>query len=134
MATLIAHSPEPATQAIAQQLADVLRTHRGVTTVLEDLSRAGRYVDNVDAVVVVAPADEETFHRGARNFMAAQYAELADKSLFVAALGTTDRLTETQQAAMDAFDPRDTAYFRTDALDETALTDWAGLINTRGAS
>lgn len=134
MATLIAHSPEPATQAIAQQLADVLRTHRGVTTVLEDLSRAGRYVDNVDAVVVVAPADEETFHRGARNFMAAQYAELADKSLFVAALGSTDRLTETQQAAMDAFDPRDTAYFRTDALDETALTDWAGLINTRGAS
>lgn len=134
MATLIAHSPEPATQAIAQQLADVLRTHRGVTTVLEDLSRAGRYVDNVDAVVVVAPADEETFHRGARNFIAAQYAELADKSLFVAALGTTDRLTETQQAAMDAFDPRDTAYFRTDALDETALTDWAGLINTRGAS
>lgn len=134
MATLIAHSPEPATQAIAQQLVDVLRTHRGVTTVLEDLSRAGRYVDNVDAVVVVAPADEETFHRGARNFMAAQYAELADKSLFVAALGTTDRLTETQQAAMDAFDPRDTAYFRTDALDETALTDWAGLINTRGAS
>src|SRR5690625_8001816 len=103
MATLIAHSPEPATQAIAQQLADVLRTHRGVTTVLEALSRAGRYVDNVDAVVVVAPADEETFHRGARNFMAAQYAELADKSLFVAALGTTDRLTETQQAAMDAF-------------------------------
>lgn len=134
MATLIAHSPEPATQAIAQQLADVLRTYRGVTTVLEDLSRAGRYVDNVDAVVVVAPAEEETFHRGARNFMAAQYAELADKSLFVAALGTTDRLTETQQAAMDAFDPRDTAYFRTDALDETALTDWAGLINTRGAS
>lgn len=133
MATLIAHSPEPATQAIAQQLAGVLRTHRGVTTVLEDLARAGRYVDNVDAVVVVAPADEETFHRGARNFMAAQYADLAAKSLFVAALGTTDQLTETQQTAMDAFDPRDTAYFRTDALDETALTDWAGLINTRGA-
>lgn len=133
MATLIARSPEPATQALAQQLADTLREHRGVTTVIEDLSRAGRYVDNVDAVVVIAPADEDTFHRGARNFMAAQYADLADKSLFIAALGTTERLTETQQIAMDAFEPRDTAYFRTDALDETALTDWVGLINTRGA-
>lgn len=132
MATLIAYSPEPATQHFVDHLATLLRDQRGVTLAVEDLARAGRYVDNVDAVIVVAEANEETYHHGARNFLTAQYAELADTSLFIVGLGTTEGLTETQQIAMDAFRPRDTAYFRTDALDESALRNWVAQINIKG--
>lgn len=133
MATLIAHSSEASTADFAKQLADTLRTQRGVTLATEDFSRASHYVDTVDAVIVIAPADEPNFHRGARNFMAAQYAELAGKSLFIAALGTKEQLTNNQLAAMEAFGPRDTAYFRTDTLDEIALSSWVQFINDHGA-
>ena len=132
MATLIAYSPEPATQHFVDHLATLLKSQRGVTLAVEDLARAGRYIDNVDAVIVVAEANDETYNHVARNFLTAQYAELADKSLFIVGLGTTTGLSETQQTAMDAFDPRDTAYFRTDALDESALNTWVGQINTKG--
>lgn len=134
MATLIAYSPEPATQHFVDRLATLLKDQRGVTLAAVDLARAGRYVDNVDAVIVVAEATEKTFNHPARNFLTAQYAELESKSVFIVALGTAERLTETQQIAMDAFDPRDTAYFRTDTLDESALNTWAGQITTRGVA
>ena len=134
MATLIAHSAEASTVRFAKQLAETLGDQRGVTTATEDFSRAGRYVDSVGSVVVVAPAGEPHFHRGARNFMAAHYADFAGKSLFIAALGTKERLSTSELTAMDAFSPRDTAYFRTDDLDETALTEWITLITTRGAA
>lgn len=133
MATLIAHSPEPATRAFAQHLAETLGSQRGVTTAVEEFSVASRYMDSVDAVVVVAPASDTKFHRGARNFMAANYAETASRSLFVAALGTAEQLTDDQLQAIAAFWPRDTGYFRTDALDEGAVKIWAGEINSRGA-
>lgn len=133
MATLIAHSNQTSTVAFARRLADSLSTQRGVTTAVESLARAGRYVDTVDAVVVVAPAEDANFHRGARNFMAANHAELADRSLFIAALGTQDQLTADQIHAMEAFEPRDTGFFRTDALDEAALSHWVNSINTHGA-
>lgn len=132
MATLIAHSPEPATQHFVDHLATLLRDQRGVTLAVEDLARAGRYIDNVDAVIVVAEANDETYNHAARNFLTAQYAELADKSLLIVGLGITPGLSATQQIAMDAFEPRDTAYFRTDALDESALNTWVGQITTKG--
>lgn len=134
MATLIAHSPESTTLAFAQRVANTLGAQRGVTTAVEDFGRAGRYVDNVDAVIVIAPAEQQTFHRGARNFLAAHAAELAEKSLFIVGLGTAPKLTETQQAAMEAFAPRDTAYFRVDALDDAAFDTWIGFIHSRGAA
>lgn len=133
MATLIAHSSEPATRDVAQQLAEALRAQRGVTTAAEEFPLASRYVEHVDAIVVVAEAHDEAFHREARNFMAANYAESDSKSIFVAALGTAEQLTATQLAAIEAFEPRDIGYFRTDALDEAALKNWVGQINTRGA-
>lgn len=134
MATLIAHSPEPATQHFVDQLAIQLSDQRGVTLAVVDLARAARYIDHVDAVIVVAEVNEETYNRAARNFLATQYAELDGKSLFIVGLGTTEALSETQQAAMDAFRPRDTAYFRTDALDDDALNTWVGQINTKGVA
>ncbi len=133
MATLIAHSPEPATRTFAQQLAAALGSQRGVTTAVEEFPIAARYVEKVDALIVVAEAHDETFHHGARNFMAAHFAEISGTSFFVAALGTAAQLTNTQLAAIEAFDPRDTGYFRTDALDDTALKEWVARINTRGA-
>lgn len=134
MATLIAHSNEADTAAFAQHLADKLGEQRGVTTAVTSLSRASRYVDTVDAVVVVAPAKDSNFHREARVFMASHHAELTNKSLFIAGLGTSPQLTKYQLQAMDAFGPRDTAYFRTDALDESAVSSWVNTINTRGAA
>lgn len=134
MATLIAHSNESETAAFAQHLADKLGEQRGVTTAVTSLSRASRYVDTVDAVVVIAPAQDANFHRDARVFMAAHHAELANKSLFIAGLGTRPQLTTHQLQAMDAFGPRDTAYFRTDELDESAVSSWVNTINTRGAA
>lgn len=134
MATLIAYSPEPATRDFAHQLADFLGTQRGVTTAVEEFSMAAQYIDNVEAVVVIAPVTDQKFHRGARNFMAAHYAETHDTSLFVAALGTEDELSVDQLAAIQAFQPRDTGYFRTDQLDLDALKTWVGQINTRGAA
>lgn len=134
MATLIAHSPEPATQHFVDRLATLLKEQRGVTIAVVDLARAARYVDNVDAVIVVAEATQETFNHPARNFLTAQYAELESKSLFIVALGTAAGPTETQQIAMDAFDPRDTAYFRTDTLDESALNAWVGQITLHGVA
>lgn len=132
MATLIAHSNQQSTVAFAQRLADTLEKQRGVTTAVESFARASRYVETVDAVVVVAPAEEPDFHQGARRFMTANHAELDDASLFIAALGTEDQLTTYQLQAMEAFEPRDTAYFRTDALDETALSSWVGFITSHG--
>ena len=132
MATLIAHSPEPATQHFADRLATLLKDQRGVTIAVVDLARAARYVENVDAVIVVAEATEETFNHPARNFLTSQHAELDNTSVFIVALGTAQRLTKTQQIAMDAFEPRDTAYFRTDALDEAALNTWVGQITLHG--
>ena len=134
MATLITHSPEPATQHFVDHLATLLKQQRGITLAVVDLPRADRYIDNVDAVIVVAEANAETFNTQARNFLAAEHAELAEKSLFVVALGTVAGLTETQQLAMDAFQPRDTAYFRTDVLDESALNAWVGQIYLRGVA
>lgn len=134
MATLIAHSNQNSTVAFAQRLADALEKQRGVTTAVESFARAGRYVEMVEAVVVVAPAEDSAFHRGARQFMTANHAELGDASLFIAALGTHDQLTTHQLQAMEAFEPRDTAYFRTDALDETALSNWIGFITSHGAA
>lgn len=133
MATLIAHSNQQSTVAFAQRLADTLEKQRGVTTAVESFARASRYVETVDAVVVVAPAENTDFHQGARRFMTANHAELDDASLFIAALGTEDQLTTYQLQAMEAFEPRDTAYFRTDALDETALSSWVGFITSHGA-
>lgn len=133
MATLIAHSNQQSTVAFAQRLADTLEKQRGVTTAVESFARASRYVETVDAVVVVAPAEDTDFHQGARRFMTANHAELDDASLFIAALGTEDQLTTYQLQAMEAFEPRDTAYFRTDALDETALSSWVGFITSHGA-
>lgn len=133
MATLIAHSPEPATRTFVHKLAEALGSQRGVTTAVEEFPIAGRYLDNVDAIIVVAEAHDKTFHHAARNFMAAHFAEISDTSFFVAALGTAAQLTKTQLTAIEAFNPRDTGYFRTDALDDTALKDWVAQINTRGA-
>ena len=133
MATLIAHGSEQAAHDFAQRLAQHLGDQRGVTTTVQEFALAGRYIDNVDAIIVVAETQDEAFHRGARNFLAAQYAETDKKSLFVAALGDTDALTETQRIAIDAFQPRDVGYFRVDTSYEDALKMWAGRINTRGA-
>lgn len=133
MATLVAHSHQASTAAFAKRLADTLATQRGVTTAVESFARASPYVAGVDAVIVVAPAEDSAFHRGARNFMAANHAELADRSLFVAALGTQEQLKTDQIHAMEAFSPRDIAYFRTDDLDESALSSWVSFINYRGA-
>lgn len=133
MATLIAHGSEPTAHTFAQRLAAALSDQRGVTTAVEEFPVAARYVDNVEAVIVVAEAQEEAFHHGARNFMNATYAELANKTLFVAALGTAEDLTATQRTAIDAFEPRDSAYFRTDQPHEDTLKLWAGRLNTRGA-
>ncbi len=133
MATLIAHSPEPETQHFVDRLATLLKDRRGVTLAVEDLARAARYVDNVNAVIVVAEANDASYNRAARNFLAAQYAELDEKSLFIVGLGTASGLTNAQQIAMDAFRPRDTAYFRTDELDETALSTWVEQVNLHGA-
>lgn len=132
MATLIAHGSEPAAHTFAQHLATILGDQRGVTTAVEEFPVAARYVDNVEAIIVVAEAQDEAFHRGARNFMAAQYAETAEKTLFVAALGSEEELTTTQRIAIDAFQPRETGYFRTDIPNEDALKIWAGRISTRG--
>lgn len=134
MATLIAHSNEASTAAFAERLADTLGDQRGVTTAVTSLARASRYIDTVEAVVVIAPAEDAAFHRGARNFIAAHHADLANKSLFIAGLGTAEKLSKHQVQAMEAFEPRDTAYFRTDALDEAALSSWVNTINTRGAA
>ncbi|MDN6350289.1 MAG: hypothetical protein L0J69_01165 [Yaniella sp.] len=134
MATLIAHSNEASTAAFAQHLANTLGEQRGVTTAVTSLARASRYVDTVEAVVVVAPAEDAAFHREARVFMAAHHAELANKSLFIAGLGTRPQPTKYQLQAMDAFGPRDTAYFRTDALVESAVSSWVNTINTRCAA
>lgn len=134
MATLIAHSNETSAADFAQHLADKLGDQRGVTTAVLSLNRAGRYIETVDAVVVVAPAEDASFHRGARNFMAAHHAELTNTSLFIAGLGTEQQLSDHQLEAMEAFAPRDTAYFRTDDLDEAALSHWVNTINTRGAA
>lgn len=134
MATLIAHSTEPETRNIATRLAEMLSGQRGVTTAVEPLHRAGRYVDNVNAVIVIAAAGQDPLNSAARTFLNTNYAELAEKSLFVAAVGTQESLTDLQLTALQAYEPRDTAYFRTDALDETALTTWAGFIHARGAA
>lgn len=83
MATLIAHSSEPATQHFVDRLATLLRNQRGVTLAVEDIARAGQYIDNVDAVIVVAEANNPKYHHAARQFLTAQHAELADKSLFI---------------------------------------------------
>lgn len=133
MATLIAHSNESSTASFAQHLADTLSDQGGITTAVVSLSQASRYIDTVEAVVVIAPAEDADFHRGARNFMAAHHAELDSKSLFIAGLGTQERLTTHQIKAMEAFGPRDTAYFRTDALDEAALSTWVNTLYTHGA-
>lgn len=133
MATLIAHGSEPTAHTFAQRLATVLREQRGVTTAVEEFPVAARYVDNVDAIIVVAETQDAAFHRGARNFMAAQYAETAEKTLFVAALGSAAELAADQRTAIDAFSPRDVGYFRTDLPNADALKIWAGRINTRGA-
>ena len=134
MATLIAHSPEPATQHFVDRLAKLLKQQRGITLAAEDFGRASRYIDNVDAVIVVAEANEATFNHQARNFLTSEHAELDDKSLFIVALGTAQGLTAMQQIAMDAFQPRDTAYFRTDELDEAALNSWVAEIYLRGVA
>lgn len=133
MATLIAHGSEQAAHDFAQRLAKHLGDQRGVTTAVQEFPLAGRYVDNVDAIIVVAEAQDEAFHREARNFLAAQYAETDRKSLFVAALGDAETLTSTQRTAIDAFEPRDVGYFRTAAPYDDALKIWAGRVNTRGA-
>lgn len=133
MATLIAHSTEPETRSIANRLAEILSDQRGVTTAVEPFQHAARYLDNVTAVVVVTNAQQDTINRAARNFLNATFADLAGKSLFLAAVGTQESLTELQLIALEAYDPRDTAYFRSDALDEAALLHWAGFINGRGA-
>lgn len=133
MATLIAHSNEASTATFARHLADTLGDQRGVTTAVASLARASAYINTVEAVVVIAPAEDAAFHRGARNFIAAHHAELASKSLFIAGLGTQQQLSKYQVQAMEAFEPRDTAYFRTDELDESALSAWVNTINTRGA-
>lgn len=133
MATLIAHSKDASAVAIAQQLADTLRKRRGVTTAVESFSRGHQYVDSVDAVIVVAPINTANIDRGARNFINAEYAELDNKSLFIAALGTQQELNDKQLSALGAFEARDTAYFRSDELDNTALATWVTFINSRGA-
>lgn len=133
MATLIAHSAQQPTTAFAHQLADTLANQGGVTTSVEDFSRAGRYVDLVDAVIVVAPAQAPTFDAQARNFMAAQHATMFDKSLFIVALGTKEQLTLTELTALEAFEPRDHAYFRTDQLDPDDVNEWVLDINSHGA-
>src|SRR5690625_7540353 len=105
MATLIAHSNEASTAAFAQHLANALGEQRGVTTSVTSLSRASRYVDTVEAVVVVAPAEDAAFHREARVYMAAHHAELANKSLFIARPGTRPQPTTYQLHAMDGLAP-----------------------------
>src|SRR5699024_1266894 len=133
MATLITHSKDASAYAVAQQLADTLSKRRGVTTAVESFSRGHQYIDSVDAVVVVAPINTTNIDRGARNFINAEYAELGNKSLFIAALGTQEELNEKQLSALTTFEPRDTAYFRSDALDNSALATWVTFINSRGA-
>jgi len=134
MATLIAHGPEPTARDFAQRLGTMLVDQRGVTTAVEEFPLAAQYVDNVEAIIVVAEARDEIFHRGASNFLAAHYAESTQLSLFVAALGATEELTNTQRAAIDAYAPRDMAYFRTDQPNDAAVKSWVGRITSRGAA
>src|SRR5699024_8040682 len=133
MATLIAHSKDASAAAVALQLADTLSKRRGVTTAVESFSRGHRYVDSVDAAIVLAPVSTAKIDRGTRNFINAEDAELDTKSLFNAALGTEQELKEKQLSALTAFEPRDTAYFRSDALENAALATWVSVINSRGA-
>src|SRR5699024_11410288 len=115
MATLIAHSPDPATPHLADRLASLLKDQRGVAVAVVDLARAARYVENVDAVIVVAEATEETFNHPARNFLTSQHAELDNTSVFIVALCTAPRLTITQQIDLVAFYHRVLDLFRSDA-------------------
>lgn len=134
MATLIAHGSEPTARNFAQRLGRLMADLQGITTAVEEFSLASRYIDNVESIVVVAEAQDETFHRGASNFMAAQYAETAEKSLFVAALGDDAALTVTQRGAIDAYEPREMSYFRIDQVDDDAMKRWVGHLATRGVS
>lgn len=133
MATLIAHATDSSATTCAKNLGELLTQLRGVTVSVQELSRASRYLDNVDALIVVAPATEETFDRGARNFLMANHADVYNKSVFVAAISDTGELSTDQQASISAFSPRETGVFQTDRLAPEQLKHWAGVINTRGA-
>lgn len=113
MTTLVvASSHHGSTREIAERIAEVLRVNKGVTTVVEDTKDAPKWLATVDAVVVALPIYGGSLDKVGKAFLDTHRAELADKSLFIAASGGGPELDPKLRAVLDAYGARDTTYLR----------------------
>ncbi|MEV4900236.1 flavodoxin domain-containing protein [Citricoccus sp. NPDC055426] len=113
MTTLVvASSQHGSTREIAERIAEVLRVNKGVTTVVEDTKDAPKWLATVDAVVVALPVYGGSLDKAGKAFLDSHRAELADKSLFIAASGGSPGLDPKLEAVLGTYGARDVTYLR----------------------
>jgi menaquinone-dependent protoporphyrinogen oxidase len=158
MTTLVvASSKHGSTREIGERLAEVLRTNKGVTTVVEDTQGAPQWLASVNAVVVALPIYGGSPEKAGKAFLDTYRAELADKPLFILASGGGPELDDRVRSALQAYGPKELGYFRGalyeeklgwfekllikaaqgeygDFRDWPAIEAWGKSLATRGAS
>lgn len=158
MTTLVvASSKHGSTREIGERIAEVLRTNKGVTTVVEDPEGAPKWLASVNAVVVALPIYGGSPEKEGKAFLDTHRAELANKSLFILASGAAPEFDGSLRTTLESYGPKELGYFR-GALVEAKLgwfeklmikaakgqygdfRDWPGIeawgksLATRGAS
>ncbi|WP_136089870.1 flavodoxin domain-containing protein [Auritidibacter ignavus] len=156
MATIVTcDSRHHSTREIADYIVEVLRTTNGSAAVFAELDEVGKNIDNIDALVVLAPIYQGKFSEAASRVILANQAELARKSLFVAAVGIAEQLPQDVSDVLTSYRPRELGYFRGkidpsvlsgaekrhvdeseygDFRDWDAIKGWAQTIGNRGAN
>ncbi|MDI3330798.1 MAG: flavodoxin domain-containing protein [Micrococcus sp.] len=158
MTTLVvASSKHGSTREIGERIAEVLRTNKGVTTVVEDPQDAPKWLASVNAVVVALPIYAGSLEKDGKAFLDTHRAELANKSLFVLVSGAGPEFDGSLRTVLEAYGPKELGYFRGalfeeklgwfeklmikvakgqygDFRDWPAIEAWGKSLATRGAS
>lgn len=114
------------TREIAERIAGVLRSAKGVNAVVEDPHAAQKLLDSAEAVIVVGPVYQNAWHKPADAFVAGNRAELERKSLFLVASGAGPSIPDDVAARLEALGGREVAYLR-GALFKHKLSWWEKL-------
>lgn len=158
MTTLVvASSKHGSTREISERIAEVLRTNKGVTTVVEDPEDAPQWLASVAAVVVAVPIYGGSPDKAGKAFLDTHRAELANKPLFILASGAGPEFDAGLRTTLEAYGPKEIGYFRGalvedrlswfeklmikvakgqygDFRDWPAIEAWGKSLATRGAS
>jgi menaquinone-dependent protoporphyrinogen oxidase len=128
MTTLVvASSKHGSTREIGERIAAVLRTNKGVTTVVEDPQGAPQWLASVGAVVVALPIYAGSLEKAGKAFLDTHRAELANKPLFILASGAGPDFEDGLRTTLEAYGPKEVGYFR-GALVEAKLSGFEKLM------